>query len=606
MRPHVYPSVRARVLLCFVSFALVAAPAFAKAQEIAPAAAMLDTVRVLSGPDMEGRQAGTPGAEKAAEYVARAFREAGLSAAGERGTFLQPFSVPTGIKLGTPTSLSREGGSARAFALGTDFAPLATSESGAVSADVVFAGFGITAPALGYDDYAGIDVQGKVVLAIAGEPRSRDSANPFRRPDAYHYGEHSHKLINARQHGARAILLVAHPSAAERLPTLQGLSQSHGIIAAVVTRATADALLAGSGQTLATLASAIDGALAPRSVAAGTRARLEVTLVRERGTTANVIGVLPGTDARLRQETIVIGAHYDHLGRGGEGSLAPDEVGAIHHGADDNASGVAAVIALARAFAKGGGVARSLVFVAFGGEEMGLLGSAHYLKQAPLPVDRIAVMLNFDMVGRMREHKLYVGGADTGTGLRALMSDAAKDAPVDVELRGDPFAPSDHTTFYTAGRPVLFFFTGAHPDYHRPSDTWDKINADGLRTVTALAARAIDAVAAAPTPPAYVSVATNASARPRGAYGVFFGVIPLFGERTEPGVAISGVRAASPAERAGLQGGDVIVRFGDVDVKTLDDLMFALRGKQGGDRVTVVVQRGTQRQALDATLEERR
>jgi len=186
------------------------------------------------------------------------------------------------------------------------------------------------------------------------------------------------------------------------------------------------------------------------------------------------------------------------------------------------------------------------------------------------------------------------------------VSDAAKEAAVNAELRGDPFAPSDHTSFYTAGRPVLFFFTGAHPEYHRPSDTWDKINADGLRTVIALAARAIDAVAAAPTPPAYVSVATSASARPRGAYGVFFGVIPIFGERTEPGAAISGVRAASPAERAGLQAGDVIVRFGDMDVKTLEDLTFALRGKRAGDRVTVVVQRGGQRHELKATLEERR
>jgi membrane-associated protease RseP (regulator of RpoE activity) len=251
-------------------------------------------------------------------------------------------------------------------------------------------------------------------------------------------------------------------------------------------------------------------------------------------------------------------------------------------------------------------VARSLVFVAFGAEEMGLLGSAHYLKQPPLPVDRIALMLNFDMVGRMRERKLYVGGVDTGTGLRALVGEAAKDAAVNLELRADPFAPSDHTSFYAAGRPVLFFFTGAHPEYHRPSDTWDRINADGLRTITALAARTIDALAAAPTPPAYVSVASSASGRPRGAYGVFFGVIPLFGERAEPGVAISGVRAASPAERAGLQGGDVIVRFGDLDVKTLDDLMFALRGRRGGDRVTVLVQRSGQRHELEATLEERR
>jgi membrane-associated protease RseP (regulator of RpoE activity) len=195
---------------------------------------------------------------------------------------------------------------------------------------------------------------------------------------------------------------------------------------------------------------------------------------------------------------------------------------------------------------------------------------------------------------------------DSGTGLRAAVGEASRDGGLSVEMRGDPFAPSDHTSFYTAGRPVLFLFTGAHPDYHRPTDTVDKINADGLRAVTALAARTIAAVAAAPTAPAYVAVAAPASARPRGAYGVFFGVIPTFGERTDPGVAISGVRAASPAERAGLQAGDVIVRFGDVDVKTLEDLTFALRSKRPGDRVAVIVERGGQARALEATLEERR
>jgi hypothetical protein len=567
---------------------------------------LLDHVRTLSSDVMEGRQAGTPGAERAAEYVSRAFRDAGLAPGGDVGTFLQTFAVPTGIRLGARNRLGMPSDPARVLTLGIDFTPLPVSDDGVANAELVFAGYGITAPDLGYDDYAGVDVRDKIVLALTREPRWHDATSPFRRPDAYHYSERSHKLINARRHGARAILLVEHPGITpERLPALRGLSQSLGILAAAVTRAAADGLLRAAGQTVAGLAAAIDGALAPRSLAAGVTARLEVSLVRERGTTANVVGILPGRDARLREEAVVVGAHYDHLGRGGEGSLAPDQTGAIHHGADDNASGTAAVIALAERFAKGGGTPRTLVFVAFAGEEMGLLGSAQYIRQPAWPLRRTAVMVNVDMIGRLRD-TLYVGGVDSGSGLRAIVGDATRDARVAAELRGDPFAPSDHTSFYLAGRPVLFFFTGAHADYHRPTDTWDKLNADGLRAVTDVIARVIEAVAAAPVAPAYAKVAATAPGRVRGAYGAYFGVIPEFGERAQPGVAISGVRTASPAERAGLRAGDVIVKFGDVDVKTLEDLTFALRGKRAGDRVPVGVLRDGQTREVEATLEERR
>ncbi len=227
---------------------------------------------------------------------------------------------------------------------------------------------------------------------------------------------------------------------------------------------------------------------------------VEVSLVRDRGPAWNVVGVLPGTDPRLAREAVVVGAHYDHLGRGGEGSLAPDQIGTVHPGADDNASGTAAVLALARAFAAAGGAARTLVFAAFSGEEMGLLGSSHFVRAPPAQVAPV-LMVNFDMVGRLRGGKLYVAGVDSGDSLRGLVADAARGLALSPELRGDPFSPSDHTVFYTAGVPVLFLFTGAHADYHRPSDTWDKLNAQGLETVTAFAARVIGAAAGAGAPP---------------------------------------------------------------------------------------------------------
>jgi hypothetical protein len=366
-------------------------------------------------------------------------------------------------------------------------------------------------------------------------------------------------------------------------------------------------MLTRAGQGLADRARAIDQALVPQSAAlTRTTVRLQVDLERDHGGTANVIGVLPGTDPALRQESIVLGAHYDHLGRGGEGSLAPDQVGAVHPGADDNASGTAAIMGLARAFAAAGGAPRTLIFIAFSGEEMGLLGSSHYLNHRAGASDRIVLMVNLDMVGWLREGKLYVGGVDSGTGLRRIVTDAAQGLGVTLELRGDPFAPSDHVAFYGAGTPVLFFFTGAHSDYHRPTDTWDKLNSKGMATVGELVARVIAAIASQPNAPAYVKVAAPGTGSRGGGYGPFFGVVPDFGAAERPGVKITSVRPGSPAEKAGVQAGDIIVRFAGVEVRTLDDLTFALRSRRPGDRVDVVVVRDGREAQMSAVLEERR
>ena len=243
--------------------------------------------------------------------------------------------------------------------------------------------------------------------------------------------------------------------------------------------------------------------------------RIEVSLVRDRAIAANVVAVLPGADARLAHEAIVIGAHYDHLGRGGEGSLAPDQAGAVHPGADDNASGTAAVMALARAFASAPRAPRTLVFVAFAGEEMGLLGSTHFVRAPPLRSASTVLMVNLDMVGRLRDGKVYVGGVDSGDSLRAWITDAARGLALTPELRGDPFGPSDHIAFYAAGVPVVFLFTGAHGDYHRPSDTWDKLNPQGLELVTAFTARIVAAAAGAAAAPAYVRAQPAPAAEPR-------------------------------------------------------------------------------------------
>jgi aminopeptidase YwaD len=593
--------------LGFLLVALVAAGPGA-APSLPPAEWMLEQVKTLAAPGMEGRGPGTPGADLAAAHIAAVFKGAGLTPGGEGGTYLQSFSVPTGLRVGASNTLAVTAPVPKTLALGTDFMPLTISANGAATGDVIFVGYGITAPDLGYDDYAGVDARGKVVVAMSREPRSQDAASPFRRPEAQHYTERDYKIINARQHGAAAILLAPHPASGDPpLPVPRGQSQSQGVLAVAVTRATAEALLASVGMRLGELADAIDSGLAPRSAPLpGTAIRVEVDLVRERGRTSNVIGVLPGRDPALRDQAIVIGAHYDHLGRGGESSLAPYQHGQIHPGADDNASGTAVVMALARAFAAAGGAPRTLVFVAFSGEELGLLGSAEYVRRPTVPIDKTLLMVNLDMVGRLRDGRLYIGGVDSGTGLRALVMRVTGDLSLSLDLPPSPIGPSDHTSFYVAGRPVLFFFTGVHGDYHRPSDTWDRINAPGLATVATVVARVVSAVAAEATPPAYVKIDSPRGSGGGGGYGPVFGVVPEFGDSGAGGVRISGVRPGSPAEKAGVRAGDVIVKFAGVDVKTLEDLTFVLRERRAGDEVHVVVLRDGREHSVRAVLAERR
>ena len=238
---------------------------------------------------------------------------------------------------------------------------------------------------------------------------------------------------------------------------------------------------------------------------------------------------------------------------------------------------------------------------------MGLLGSSHYVKHPAVPLDKTVLMLNLDMVGRLRDDKLYVAGVDSGTGLRAVVTGAARGLTLSLDLRGDPFSPSDHSAFYTGGLPVLFLFTGAHGDYHRPTDTWDKIDPRGIETVTSFAARLASAIARTSPPPAYVKLQGTPSGRSSGGgYGPFFGVVPDFGESQQAGAKVSGVRAGSPAERAGVRAGDVIVKFAGVVVNTLEDLTFALRTRRAGDRVEVVVMRDGREHRAETVLEERR
>src|SRR5512138_435649 len=563
----------------------------------------------LADPAREGRGIGTAGGAAAAAWIADRFREERLAPAFAGG-YLQTFEAPYRATLGEKNALAV--GAAPALALGTGFLPFGFSDDGALEGEVVFAGYGISAPELGYDDYAGADVKGKVVLVAQDFPRESDPASPFRDPRNYRFGEWRTKAIAAREHGAIALVGVrdvwAH-SGPDDLPPWRGQVSSRAGLVAV--RATA-AALARAGVDVRALAAPGEADGKPHSRPLGIPARLSVEVRHERAATSNVVAVLPGTDPAVASECVVVGAHHDHLGYGGDASLAPEQVGTVHPGADDDASGVAAVLEMGRALAAEGPHRRTILLAAFAGEELGLLGSAHLVASLPpsCPVDRMQLMVNLDMVGRARGGKLYVDGADTAKGLRALLPALVSERPalpVKLAFGGDGYGPSDQTSFLARGVPVLFFFTGAHADYHRPGDTADKIEPGGIAQVAALALRVVREAADRPDRLEVVrTAAPPPSDRGERSYGTYLGAIPDFAERDAPGVLLTGVRPGSPAERAGIAAGDVLLRIGTTKLLSLQDLAFALRSHRPGDEVEVEWARGAEKRTGKVKLEERR
>jgi hypothetical protein len=321
----------------------------------------------------------------------------------------------------------------------------------------------------------------------------------------------------------------------------------------------------------------------------------------------NVIGLLPGHDPNLRNEAVIVGAHYDHLGLGGFGSLDPDSTGRVHNGADDNASGAAMLIQIAERLASAP-PARTVLFLAFSGEELGLLGSAYYVKQPVYPLSTTTAMINLDMVGRLRNGRLIVYGARTAKEFPALLDSLNWHAGFNLKAQGDGYGPSDQSSFYAAGRPVLHIFTDLHDDYHRTTDDWDKIDPEGFRRVTNFTVGLVTALANRPTrltpvevpPPSHAVGSTGVSA----AYGTYLGTIPDMTDNPG-GVRLLGVRAGSPAEKAGLRGDDIITRIGDMDVPDLQAMTNALRSHEPGDTVSIVIRRGSKVSTVRATLGSR-
>ena len=595
--------------------ALLLIAAGAVAQQTAPSqngpsvAKLQQHVSYLSSDALDGRRTGTAGATDAARYIAGEFARLGLrpatsGPATRRGSqvmarYLQSFPYVSGVELGAANVLTFIGQSGfqgvQILQVGVAWMPLGFTSNAKVSGSLVFVGFGITASEQNYDDYAGLNVKDKVAIALQGTPDGDNPHGQFTRYEGIRW-----KAIAARNAGAKALLIVARENDFKN-ERLARLAYDHtggeaGIPVAVISRSAVDALLGtptvNDWQTIAKEKSQVS-----KQPLTG-QLTLVTDVVRKEVPAYNVIGVLEGSDRLLKNETIVIGAHYDHLGRGGNGSLA-QRSGEIHHGADDNASGTAGMLELARLFtSQRPRPKRTIVFVGFGGEEEGLLGSNYYVNQPVMPLGNTVAMINMDMIGRMKDRKLVIGGVGTAKEWRDIIAKGTADSnrSFALTLNEDGYGPSDHSSFYGKQVPVLFFWTGTHIDYHKPSDTWDKINYADQARVLDLVAYIVREIDGADKRVTYVTAKTEATPR-TGGFRVYLGTIPNYAESND-GLLIDGVRDDSPAAKGGLKAGDRIVKIGTRDIKNVYDYTYALGEMKAGEEYAIEVMRGKDRLSL--------
>lgn len=579
----------------------------------------LEDIKFLASPELKGRATGSPELEKAGAFIAAKFKEFGLKPADGK-SYYQTFQVTTNARLGKANRFHfTEAGHDSILRFPEDFVPFNFSSAGKLTGPAVFAGYGITAPEYNYDDYAGLDVKGKIVLILRHEPQEFDEKSVFAGKVYTQHAQLAFKASNAKLHGAAGVILINDranhrndPDKLENFDRTEGPAEA-GIPFLQVKEEQVQSWFAAAGKRLDAISADIDHTLKPESFAFPDSIRVDANLDIERAvkTVRNVAGYLPGeTD-----EYVIIGAHYDHLGLGGAFSLDPDQTGTVHPGADDNASGTSGVIELARWFSTQPKQKRGILFLTFAGEELGLLGSSYYAEHPDFPLGKAVAMINLDMIGRVRGGKVYIGGAGTGSNFRALLDHETPKFGLHLDYSDTSgYGSSDHTSFTAKQVPVLFFFSGLHSDYHKATDTWDKIDAPDAAKLLQLVADVADNLREASDRPQYVRVApphgaeggaAGSAATGSGGYGPLFGSIPDFGEGVK-GVKFSDVTPGSPAAKAGLKGGDVLVEFDGKTIDNLYDFTYALQAKKPGDVVKVKVMRDGKPLEAMVTLGRRR
>lgn len=658
-------------------------------------------VEYLASDKLEGRRTGEKGATYAAGYIADTFANYKLKAGivqtangRAKSNYLQTFPFVTGVEMadkGNAFSLdvSKNGGQKMTFTDEMSFKPVGFSPNAEIGdTAIVFVGYGIVSDEAKYDDYKNLNVSGRIVVAFDGTPDNDSPHSPFAKFDA------RAKALIAKEKGAIGLLLISREAKLEddRLAGLkydQTLGEAALPTLVVSRKSGADVLgtdeagLKSEEEKFIKRAKGETDSNAP--IVSKAVAGFKINLVKKQSEAYNVVGILEGNDPALKNEAIVIGAHYDHLGHGGQGSGSLDvNSTAIHHGADDNASGVAALLELARQFSQARNNKRTIIFIAFSGEEEGLLGSQFYVNNPAFPLAQTAAMINMDMIGRLNENKLTVGGIGTASDWKNLIeNENSKDHddikvtvgegnieiknqiekrlkeininsvrievtnekvklagvansnefenviraaneigkrkvdnyihpatdfkptikeiilrnPFTLQLNEDGFGPSDHSSFYAKKIPVLFFFTGTHADYHKPSDTADKINYDGLLKVENFVSGVVKAIDGNPQRPTY-TVAKSSNTGGRMGFNVSLGTVPNYAEGAGDGLLLDGVRDDSPAAKAGIKAGDKIVKLAGRDVRNVYDYTFVLGELKAGVEYEIEVVRGTERLTL--------
>jgi len=591
-----------------------AANSAAETRNLAAEGRLRQDITFLASDECEGRGPTTQGLNKAANHIATEFKKAGLKPGSPDGSYFQPFTIPGAIQ-DAPATLVLKGPRGQHILLkqGVDFYPMGLGGAGKASdAPLVFAGYGISAEQQAYDDLAGLDVEDKVVVVLRDTPRSiPNQPNPLRQKAAF-----VAKLGQLEKLKAAAVLFVNDAETARTGDDLldfnyTAVAGGAGKLPALhVKRWVLEALLnSQGGPALADLEKTIDRDFKPQSRdLKGWTAGLEVKMHRANIGLKNVVGVLPGAGP-LAKEFVVVGAHYDHLGYGGAGgSLSGLRKMAIHHGADDNGSGTTTVLELARRFAgMPGRKGRTLVFMTFSGEELGLLGSVHYCKNPLFPLADTVAMFNLDMVGRLAadaktgKNKLLVEGSATSKLFNQVLDDINKRHDFTL-VRSPNFPPnSDHFSFYQKKIPVMFFWTGIHADYHRPSDTADKINVAGMRRVADMSVEVIDYLATVEKRPDYIQMKTTGTGGRPGS-GPRLGILPAYSDEGS-GVLLEGVQDGRPAAKAGMQAGDRIVELAGKPVKNLETYMEAMGTQKAGTTIDIVILRKGQKQTVKVALE---
>ncbi len=557
---------------------------------------LLNHIKYLSSDSLMGRLTGSTGDSLAAEYIKKELASYGLIPLSGDG--LQRFKVTKKIVPGKENSLIINGISYKAE---KDFVPMAFSSNTFLNAEVVFAGYGfnITGDSLKWNDYNGLDVKGKWVLILRGDPETENNRSAF-----IPFSGDRDKALIAKDMGAAGVLMVSGPVMDPR-DTFEPLNSegfSVDIPVLRIKKEVADVILSKSKNTVEALEKKLNESRKSFVFSTTVTVTGKSEIVRETANTRNVIMELPGEDSKLKDEYIIMGAHFDHLGMGGPGSSsrAVDTIG-VHHGADDNASGVAMMLELAEKFAMtNGSHRRSIICIAFTGEEEGLLGSKHFVAEPGIDLTKVNAMINLDMVGRLNEtNNLQISGVGTATGLKDLIYSKSDTSVIKLTLSDEGYGPSDHSSFYGKNIPVLFYFTGAHLDYHTPSDTYDKINYPGMVRISGLIFNVAEELASSDSRLQFKEAGPKAGApRYNRMKGVTLGIMPDFAGVVKNGLRADFVTPGKPAALGGMKKGDIITGIDGKPVNNIQDYMFRMGQLKHGQTISVEVLRNDKKEVL--------